>query len=91
MCIRDSGNVVKELKVSNQMGWYLVEFQKPISVRNYLSLKAIVRPMKANTSLRESKIKVEFLLIPNALLLEKEEVLKTDFFAIDRVYTICLS
>ncbi|MFL2570665.1 MAG: PrsW family intramembrane metalloprotease [Parvicellaceae bacterium] len=85
------GNVVKELKVSNQMGWYLVEFQKPISVRNYLSLKAIVRPMKANTSLRESKIKVEFLLIPNALLLEKEEVLKTDFFAIDRVYTICLS
>ena len=85
------GVVVKELTISNQKGWYLVEFNKPITVRNYLSLKAIIRPVKENTSLRKNKIKVDFLMIPNNSFLNKELVLKEDFFPIDRVYTICLS
>ena len=85
------GVVIKELTISNQKGWYLVEFTKPITVRNYLSLQAIIRPVKENTSLRKNKIKVDFLMIPDGSLLNKSEVVKQDFFAIDRVYTICLN
>ena len=85
------GVVIKELTISNQKGWYLVEFTKPITVRNYLSLQAIIRPVKENTSLRKNKIKVDFLMIPDGSLLNKSEVVQQDFFAIDRVYTICLN
>jgi hypothetical protein len=85
------GVVVKELNISNENGWYLVEFQKPITVRNYLALRAVIRPVKSNATLRQDKIKIDFLMIPNSDVLNKKEVVKDDFFAIDRVYTICLS
>ena len=85
------GVVVKELTISNEKGWYLVEFQKPISVRNYLALKAVIRPVKSTASLRQDKIKVDFLMIPNIDVLNKQNVVLEDFFPIERVYTICLS
>ncbi|MDG2370869.1 MAG: PrsW family intramembrane metalloprotease [Flavobacteriales bacterium] len=85
------GVVVKELNISNENGWYLVEFQKPITVRNYLALRAVIRPVKSNATLRQDKIKIDFLMIPNSDVLNKKKVVKDDFFAIDRVYTICLS
>jgi len=34
---------------------------------------------------------VDFLMIPDGSVLNKSEVVKQDFFAIDRVYTICLN
>ena len=85
------GVVIKELNISNENGWYLVEFQKPITVRNYLALRAVIRPVKYNASLRQDKIKIDFLMIPNVDVLNKQHVVAEDFFPIDRVYTICLS
>ena len=85
------GEVIKEYKVSGESGWFLIELNKPLNVRNCLALKVLVRSKDPERTIHEDKIELEFMMLPKAELLSSLTIEKSELFPIERVYSMCLS
>ena len=85
------GQLIEQRTVGGEDNWYLFEMNKPLNVRNCLAFKVLVRPKISNKTIFDNKIELEFLMFPNAALLESSSIKKNEMFSINRVYSICIS
>lgn len=82
-----SGKCIKRITVADDSQWYLFELDHSISYSDYLKDKVIIRHKNEGDSLRQDKVEILFMFIPNSKILNQNYIDIKDLRYADRVYS----
>lgn len=82
-----SGKCIRRITVAGDSEWYVFALNNPVKFADFVQDKVIIRHKNEGESLRDDKVEILFMFIPNSRLLNQYNIDIKDLRYADRAYS----